>query len=175
MTIAARVIAFQGQERQRKGAVLDQRYQGRFFAGKVSYTPSEGVSFIAYRGVIKDCAAGLLPWPRRWSKTPAIVSVFAGRVDTGVDPVLHMMSCLGASIASCSAVVVGEPPRAAERLQADDVGRHIITVTKLTPGRARLVSKRPRIIPARPCRCFIATRRRSGYTDPPSAQAADWT
>lgn len=63
--------------------------------------------------------------------TPAIVSVFAGRIaDTGRDPVPHMASALEILKARPKAELLWASPREFLNLfQANDVGCHIITMT----------------------------------------------
>jgi transaldolase len=63
--------------------------------------------------------------------TPAIVSVFAGRIaDTGVDPIPHMAAALKILQAKPKAELLWASPREFLNLfQANDVGCHIITMT----------------------------------------------
>ena len=63
--------------------------------------------------------------------TPAILSVFAGRIaDTGVDPVPHMHAAVAIAKAKPKAEVLWASPRELLNIfQADEVGCHIITVT----------------------------------------------
>jgi transaldolase len=63
--------------------------------------------------------------------TPAIVSVFAGRIaDTGVDPVPLMREAAGICAAKPKAELLWASPRELLNIfQADEVGCHIITVT----------------------------------------------
>ena len=63
--------------------------------------------------------------------TPAILSVFAGRVaDSGRDPVPHMKDAVEIAKAKPKAEVLWASPRELLNIyQADDVGCHIITVT----------------------------------------------
>ena len=63
--------------------------------------------------------------------TPAILSVFAGRIaDTGVDPVPHMRAAVGIAKAKPKAELLWASPRELLNIfQADEVGCHIITVT----------------------------------------------
>lgn len=64
-------------------------------------------------------------------RTPAIVSVFAGRVaDTGVDPVPLMTEALGVLKSRPNAELLWASPRELLNIfQADQIGTHIITVT----------------------------------------------
>ena len=63
--------------------------------------------------------------------TPAIVSVFAGRIaDTGVDPIPHMAKALEILKVKPKAELLWASPREFLNLfQANDVGCHIITMT----------------------------------------------
>ena len=65
------------------------------------------------------------------SDTPAIVSVFAGRIaDTGVDPVPLMKEAAAICAAKPKAELLWASPRELLNIfQADEVGCHIITVT----------------------------------------------
>jgi transaldolase len=64
-------------------------------------------------------------------RTPAIVSVFAGRVaDTGLDPVPHMVKALELMRDRPKAELLWASPREVLNIfQADGIGCHIITVT----------------------------------------------
>jgi len=64
-------------------------------------------------------------------KTPAIVSVFAGRVaDTGVDPVPLMTEALNILKSHPKAELLWASPRELLNIfQADQIGTHIITIT----------------------------------------------
>ena len=63
--------------------------------------------------------------------TPAILSVFAGRVaDSGRDPVPHMMEVVDIAKAKPKSEVLWASPRELLNIfQADEVGCHLITVT----------------------------------------------
>ncbi len=75
--------------------------------------------------------------------TPAIVSVFAGRVaDTGRDPVPVMRSCLKILEARPSAQLLWASPREPLNIyQADELGCHIITATPDMLGKLSLAGK----------------------------------
>jgi len=74
---------------------------------------------------VRDVIAALDP------NTPAIVSVFAGRIaDTGVDPVPLMTEALQICSAKPKAELLWASPRELLNIvQADQIGCHIITVT----------------------------------------------
>jgi transaldolase len=75
--------------------------------------------------------------------TPAIVSVFAGRVaDTGVDPLPMMKTALAALAGRPRAELLWASPRELLNVfQADDVGCHIITATNDVLAKLSLVGK----------------------------------
>jgi transaldolase len=75
--------------------------------------------------------------------TPAIVSVFAGRVaDTGVDPMPLMRRCLALLSDRPKAELLWASPRELLNLfQADEVGCHIITATRDVLAKLPLVGK----------------------------------
>lgn len=76
-------------------------------------------------------------------QTPAIVSIFAGRIsDTGVDPVPLMREAVQLLKARPKAELIWASPRELLNVfQADDVGCHIITVTNDILGKLGLVGK----------------------------------
>lgn len=77
-------------------------------------------------------------------ETPAIVSVFAGRVaDTGVDPVPHMREAKKIlSDSKPKAELLWASPRELLNIfQADEIGCDIITVTNDLIGKLKLVGK----------------------------------
>lgn len=75
--------------------------------------------------------------------TPAIVSVFAGRIaDTGVDPVPHMAECLTILDDRPKAELLWASPRELLNVfQADECGCHIITATNDILKKLALVGK----------------------------------
>ena len=83
---------------------------------------------------VTDCLA---------AATPAIVSVFAGRVaDTGVDPVPLMTECVSILKSKPKAELIWASPRELLNVfQADAVGCHIITVTNDVLAKLALVGK----------------------------------
>ena len=66
------------------------------------------------------------------NKVPSIISVFAGRIaDTGRDPIPLMKDCLKEmKINSKSELLWASPRELINIIQADQIGCHIITVTK---------------------------------------------
>ena len=77
------------------------------------------------------------------ANTPAIVSVFAGRIaDTGVDPVPYMASCLKLLAGKPKAELLWASPRELLNVfQADAIGCHIITATNDILKKLSLVGK----------------------------------
>ncbi len=77
------------------------------------------------------------------AETPAIVSVFAGRIaDTGVDPVPLMREAASICAAKPKAELLWASPRELLNIfQADEVGCHIITVTSDILKKLAMVGK----------------------------------
>jgi transaldolase len=75
--------------------------------------------------------------------TPAIVSVFAGRIaDTGRDPIPVMQNCLRALASRPKAELLWASPRELLNIfQADEIGCHIITVSHDVLAKLNLVGK----------------------------------
>jgi transaldolase len=75
--------------------------------------------------------------------TPAIVSIFAGRIaDTGIDPVPLMAEAVKILQARPKAELIWASPRELLNVfQADDIGCHIITVTNDILAKLSLVGK----------------------------------
>lgn len=75
--------------------------------------------------------------------TPAIVSVFAGRIaDTGIDPVPVMQQCLSILQPNPSAELLWASPRELFNIvQADQIGCHIITATNDVLAKLDLLGK----------------------------------
>jgi transaldolase len=86
---------------------------------------------------VRDVGAALDP------NTPAIVSVFAGRIaDTGRDPVPHMAEALRILANRPKAELLWASPRELLNIfQADEIGCHIITVTNDLINKLALVGK----------------------------------
>jgi transaldolase len=75
--------------------------------------------------------------------TPAIVSVFAGRIaDTGIDPIPHMTEAKKILAGKPRAELLWASPRELLNIfQADEMGCHIITVTNDVLAKLKLVGK----------------------------------
>jgi transaldolase len=139
MEIQARKIAAWGPNVNVKIPVTNTKGE---FAGPLLKTLSgEGVilNITALMTVeqVESVAACLDP------NTPAIISVFAGRVaDTGVDPVPLMAECLQALKSKPKAELLWASPRELLNVfQADEIGCHIITATPDILAKLKLVGK----------------------------------
>jgi transaldolase len=102
---------------------------GRFSGEVISALAREGIAVnvtaIMTLDQVRAVAEALAP------ATPAIVSVFAGRIaDTGVDPVPHMRACVDILKSRPKAELLWASPREVLNLfQANEIGCHIITMT----------------------------------------------
>lgn len=98
--------------------------------------------------------------------TPAIVSVFAGRVaDTGVDPVPHMRACKTALASRPKAELLWASPRELLNIfQADDVGCDIITATNDILAKLSLVGKNLGEYSLETVKMFYQDAKASGFT-----------
>lgn len=99
-------------------------------------------------------------------KTPAIVSVFAGRIaDTGVDPVPHMKEALTLLRDRPNAELLWASPRELLNIfQADAIGCHIITATSDVLGKLKLVGKDLADYSAETVEMFFRDASAAGYT-----------
>jgi transaldolase len=86
---------------------------------------------------VKQVAAELAP------ETPAIISVFAGRVaDTGIDPIPHMIACRHELAQRPKAELLWASPRELLNVfQAEEAGCHIITASSDILAKLALVGK----------------------------------
>ena len=98
--------------------------------------------------------------------TPAIVSVFAGRVaDTGVDPMPHMRACKKALAARPKAELLWASPRELLNIfQADEVGCDIITATNDILAKLSLVGKNLDGYSLETVKMFYQDAKASGFT-----------
>lgn len=95
------------------------------------------VSALSEQGVKLNVTAVFTPEQTRWisealgGRTPAFISVFAGRIaDSGRDPLPIMRECLGVMEPYPNQRLIWASPREILNVvQADDIGCHIITVT----------------------------------------------
>jgi transaldolase len=103
--------------------------EGRFAGEVITALSREGVvlnvTAIMTLDQVRAVAEALDP------ATPAIVSVFAGRIaDTGMDPVPHMRACVDILKSRPRAELLWASPREVlNAFQADAIGCHIITMT----------------------------------------------
>lgn len=139
MTAQARVIASWGRNVNVKIPVTNTKSS---FAGPLLHTlSSEGIALnvtaVFTLDQVRAIAEALDP------NTPAIVSVFAGRIaDTAVDPVAHMRACKSILASRPKAELLWASPRELLNIfQADDVGCDIITVTNDVIAKLDLVGK----------------------------------
>jgi len=105
--------------------------------------------------------------------TPAIVSVFAGRIaDTGVDPVPHMRQALEI-VASCPGVELlwASPRELLNIFQADEIGCHIITVTPDLLRKLTLVGKDLDTYSLETVQMFYRDASAAGYSIDPGGTA----
>lgn len=139
MEIQARKIATWGPNVNVKIPVTNTK--GEFTGPLIKTLSSNGVvlNITALMTVkqVEDVADCLHPG------TPAIISVFAGRVaDTGVDPVPLMAECLQALKSRPKAELLWASPRELLNVfQADEIGCHIITATPDILVKLKLVGK----------------------------------
>ncbi len=135
----AKVIASWGKTVNVKIPVMNTR---REFTGRVIEALSKdgvavNVTAVMTLDQVRQVSARLAP------ETPAIVSVFAGRIaDTGRDPVPHMTEALKILKQRPRAELIWASPRELLNIfQADAIGCHIITVTNDVLAKLALVGK----------------------------------
>lgn len=109
---------------------------------------------------VRGVAAALDP------STPAIVSVFAGRVaDTGVDPVPHMVQALDILAGRPRAELLWASPRELLNIfQADEIGCHIITVTHDVLAKLAIVGRDLEIYSRETVQMFYRDATAAGYS-----------
>jgi transaldolase len=100
------------------------------------------------------------------ANTPAIVSVFAGRVaDTGIDPVPLMAEAVRILKAKPKAELIWASPRELLNVfQADEIGCHIITVTNDIIAKLALVGKNQDDYSLETVQMFYRDASAAGYT-----------
>jgi transaldolase len=139
MEIQARKIATWGSNVNIKIPVTNTK--GEFAGSLISKLSAEGVQLnvtaIMTPQQVRKVAEALDP------RTPAIISVFAGRVaDTGVDPMPLMRECLAALKDRPLAELLWASPREVLNVfQANEVGAHIITATPDVLAKLKLFGK----------------------------------
>ena len=104
--------------------------------------------------------------------TPAIISVFAGRIaDTGVDPVPVMREALRIMQAKPKAELIWASPRELLNIiQADEVGCHIITATNDILNKLSLLGKDHAAYSLDTVEMFYRDASAAGYTIPCAPQ-----
>jgi len=107
------------------------------------------------------------------AKTPAIISVFAGRIaDTGVDPLPIMKASVEVMKAKPKAELIWASPRELLNVfQADAVGCHIITATNDILKKLSLVGKDLDRYSLETVEMFYKDAKAAGYTIAPRAAA----
>lgn len=97
--------------------------------------------------------------------TPAIVSVFAGRVaDTGVDPIPHMIACRKELSSSPKAELLWASPRELLNVfHAVEAGCHIITATPDILAKLALVGKNLNLYSLETVQMFHRDAMQSGF------------
>lgn len=108
------------------------------------------------------------------AETPAIVSVFAGRVaDTGLDPMPLMADALKIMEGKPKAELLWASPRELLNIfQADQVGCHIITATNDLLGKLAGVGKDLEVFSRETVDMFYGDAQAAGYTIATPADAA---
>jgi transaldolase len=106
--------------------------------------------------------------------TPAIISVFAGRVaDTGRDPVPLMAEAVQIMKARPRAELIWASPRELLNIfQADAIGCHIITVTHDVLGKLSLIGKDLDAYSLETVEMFFRDAAAAGYQVQPPRRAA---
>ena len=107
-------------------------------------------------------------------ETPAIVSVFAGRIaDTGVDPVPILRESLKIMQAKPNAELLWASPREVLNIiQANEAGCHIITATNDILNKLPLLGKDHDAYSLETVEMFYKDARAAGYTIPASRPAS---
>lgn len=158
----ARIIATWGPNVNVKIPVTNTR--GVFTGPTIRSLSSEGVvlnvTAIMTVQQVADVAEALSP------DTPAIVSVFAGRVaDTGVDPMPHMRACREALAGRPKAELLWASPREVLNIsQAEEVGCDIITATNDILAKLSLAGKDLADYSRETVQMFYDDARASGFT-----------
>jgi transaldolase len=108
---------------------------------------------------------------------PACISVFAGRLaDSGLDPVPIMRAAVDCLRAYPNVRLIWASPREVLNVfQADEVGCHIITVTKDILDKLPLVGKDPDTFSLETVRMFHRDAMQAGFRLGPEARSADET
>jgi transaldolase len=106
-------------------------------------------------------------------ETPAIISIFAGRIaDSGVDPVPMMREALKIMQVKPRAELIWASPREVLNIiQANEIGCHIITVTNDILNKLSLLGKEHEDYSLETVEMFYKDALAAGYTIPATRQA----
>lgn len=98
--------------------------------------------------------------------TPAIISVFAGRIaDTGIDPIPLMSDCLKIIKHSPETKLLWASPREfLNIIQANEIGCHIITVTPDLISKFKLLNKNLNEFSMETVKMFYNDAKNAGYS-----------
>ena len=99
------------------------------------------------------------------NKTPLILSYFAGRVaDTGIDPIPHMIDFINQTKKMDNVKILWASPREVLNIkQANDIGCHIITVTKDLLDKLKLFNKDLSSFSLETVKMFFDDAKKSGF------------
>jgi transaldolase len=139
MELQAREIASWGRNVNVKIPVTNTK--GRFCGPLIERLSDAGIAVNVTAVMTLDQVRGIVECLA--PQTPAIVSVFAGRIaDTGRDPVPLMAEAVRILAAKPKAELIWASPRELFNIfQADEIGCHIITVTHDLLSKVSLVGK----------------------------------
>jgi len=139
MELQAREIASWGRNVNVKIPVTNTK--GRFCGPLIERLSDAGIAVNVTAVMTLDQVRGIVECLA--PQTPAIVSVFAGRIaDTGRDPVPLMAEAVRILAAKPKAELIWASPRELFNIfQADEIGCHIITVTHDLLSKLSLVGK----------------------------------
>ncbi len=167
MAAQARVIASWGENVNVKIPVTNT--QGEFTGPIIEALSAEGVQLnvtaVFSLDQVQAVTAALA------AETPAIVSIFAGRIaDTGLDPMPLMSEALKIMTAKPKAELLWASPRELLNIfQADEVGCHIITATNDVLGKLGGVGKDLEVFSRETVNMFYGDAQAAGFTIATSA------
>ena len=170
MLVQARIIASWGRNINVKIPVVTT--QGLFAGDVIRALSAEGITLNVTAVMTVDQVEAIADVLN--PDTPAIVSVFAGRVaDTGVDPVPHMRACAEALRRRPKAELLWASPRELLNLfQADEAGCGIITMTNDLIAKCDLIGKDLAEYSRETVQMFHTDATSSGFQIEPATAAA---
>jgi transaldolase len=170
MAAQARVIASWGENVNVKIPVTNTK--GEFCGPIIEKLSAEGVQLNVTAVFSLDQVRAVTDALAQ--QTPAIVSVFAGRIaDTGRDPMPLMAEALKIMAAKPKAELLWASPRELLNIfQADQVGCHIITATNDVLGKLGSVGKDLEVFSHETVDMFYGDAQAAGYTITTPADAA---